>query len=321
MNPDDLKPFSISVDTINKYVKSTRVRAGRSINGLSLPAFTDAKDRAEVETKLKECFTGLSDDADLKGQYYELSSMSEEMTKELRGNGNLFQEPTGPALLAAAGAGRDWPNSRGIFCADSRKFFIWVNEEDHMRIISMEEGGDIVSIFKRWSKGITTIKNLLEGMGSGLQFDEHFGYIHTCPSNLGTGLRASAMILLPLLSDALTPHQLEDFAKKFGVQARGGNGEHTPAGPGGKWDISNYQRIGFSEVQLVQKMIDGVEALIGVEQKLEQGVDIKTAMGAHADILGESIETIETIKAEESAGFPQWTTHKCLVRKVMDEPM
>jgi len=47
------------------------------------------------------------------------------------------------------------------------------------------------------------------------------------------------MILLPLLSDALTPHQLEDFAKRFGVQARGGSGEHTPAGPGGKWDISN----------------------------------------------------------------------------------
>jgi len=70
MNPDDLKPFTISQETINKYVKSTRVRAGRSINGLSLPAFTDAKDRAEVETKLKECFKGLSDDADLKGQYY-----------------------------------------------------------------------------------------------------------------------------------------------------------------------------------------------------------------------------------------------------------
>jgi len=108
-----------------------------------------------------------------------------------------------------------------------------------MRIIAMEEGGDIVSIFKRWSKGITSIRKLLEGMGSGFQFDPHFGYIHTCPSNLGTGLRASAMILLPLLSDALTPHQLEAFAKRFGVQARGGNGEHTPAGPGGKWDISN----------------------------------------------------------------------------------
>lgn len=76
------------------------------------------------------------------------------------------------------------------------------------------------------------------------------------------------MILLPKLSDALTPHQLEAFAKKYGVQARGSGGEHTPAGPGGKWDISNFQRIGFTEVELVQKMIFGVEAMIKVEQCL-----------------------------------------------------
>jgi len=187
---------------------------------------------------LKKAFLSFTEE-DLKGQYYELSSMSEDKTKELRGNGNLFQEPTGPALLAAAGAGRDWPNNRGIFCADSGKFFTWVNEEDHMRIISMEEGGDIVGIFTRWSKGIEKMRSVLEGQGSGFQFDNHFGYIHTCPSNLGTGLRASAMIMLPLLSEKLTPHQLEDFAKRFGVQARGGSGEHTPAGPGGKWDVSN----------------------------------------------------------------------------------
>lgn len=56
-------------------------------------------------------------------------------------------------------------------------------------------------------------------------------------------------------------------------------------------------------------MINGVEALIGVEQQLEKGTDIKTAMGKHSDIL------------DEVEGFPQWTTHKCLVRKVMDEAM
>lgn len=95
--------------------------------------------------------------------------MSEEMATELRNNGNLFQKPDGPALLAIAGAGRDWPDNRGIFCADNRKFFVWVNEEDHMRIISMEDGGDIVGIFKRWSEGITGIKNILEEQGLGYQ--------------------------------------------------------------------------------------------------------------------------------------------------------
>jgi len=212
--------------------------------------------------------------------------MDKAMADELNGNGNLFQEPTGPTLITAAGAGRDWPNNRGIYRADSRKFLIWVNEEDHLRVISMEEGGNIISIFKRWSKGIQAIKKLLEDQGSGYQFDDHFGYTHTCPSNFGTGLRASAMVLLPLLSDALTPRQLGDFARRFGVQARGGSGEHTPAGPDGQWDISNYQRIGFSEVELVQKMINGVEALIRAEQKLESGDDISIAMDQHSDIIG-----------------------------------
>jgi len=49
--------------------------------------------------------------------------------------------------------------------------------------------------------------------------------------------------------------------------------------------VSNYQRIGFTEVELVQKMINGVENLIAVEQQLEKGVDVRTAMGANADIL------------------------------------
>lgn len=188
------------------------MRAGRSVLGLSLPAFTDKADRAKVESLLRMGFDSLS--GDLKGKYHELSKMSPELTKELRGNGNLFQEPTGPALLAAAGAGRDWPENRGIFCADNSKFFVWVNEEDHMRIISMDKGGDIKDIFDRWSRGVEKVRGILEGQKSGYQFDDHYGYIHTCPSNLGTGLRASSMILLPELSKKLTPHQLEEFAKR-----------------------------------------------------------------------------------------------------------
>jgi len=66
MNPADLKPFTISQDVINKYVKSTRVRAGRSVSGCSLPAFTSAEDRKAVEDYLIAACTTL--DGDLKGQ-------------------------------------------------------------------------------------------------------------------------------------------------------------------------------------------------------------------------------------------------------------
>lgn len=135
------------------------------MNGLSLPAFTSGEDRAKVESLLCSGFASL--EGDLKGTYFELGKMSEEMATQLRSSGNLFQEPTGPALLAAAGAGRDWPNNRGIFVADTKQFFVWVNEEDHMRIISMQDGGDIVSIFERWTRGVEKVREILESQGSG----------------------------------------------------------------------------------------------------------------------------------------------------------
>jgi len=65
MNPDDIKPFSISQEVINKYVKSTRVRAGRSVIGCSLTAFTNEEDRKKVEDLLKSGFVTL--EGDLKG--------------------------------------------------------------------------------------------------------------------------------------------------------------------------------------------------------------------------------------------------------------
>lgn len=117
------------------------------------------------------------------------------------------------------------------------------------------------------------------------------------------------MVLLPQLSEALSPHQMEDFTMRYGVQARGSGGEYTPAGPGGKWDISNKKRIGMSEVQLAQVMIRGVEALIGVEQKLESGMDVRQALGEHSDILG-------------AQGFPTFAENsKSLVSKFLSKEM
>ena len=90
-----------------------------------------------------------------------------------------------------------------------------------------------------------------------------------------TGLRASVMIKLPFLNQNV--QLLEDICAKFDLQPRGSAGEHSAA-VGGKWDVSNKQRIGFTEVELVQKMIDGVTKLIAIEQRLARGeaVDART---------------------------------------------
>jgi creatine kinase len=109
----------------------------------------------------------------------------------------------------------------------------------------------------------------------------NLGFLGTCPSNLGTGLRASVMIVLPELNQ--DPHKLEEICSGFDLQPRGSSGEHSAA-VGAKWDISNKQRIGFSEVELVQKMIDGVTKLIALEEKMsaESGGAAAKALAAEA---------------------------------------
>merc|ERR1712196_305228 len=100
--------------------------------------------------------------------------------------------------------------------------------------------------------------------------NDHLGYILTCPSNLGTGLRAGAMIKLPLLS---ARKDFKAFTKKMGLQCRGTAGVDS-ASTGGTWDISNADRLGKSEVRLVNLFIEGLTQIIEWEKALEQGQNI-----------------------------------------------
>ncbi len=99
------------------------------------------------------------------------------------------------------------------------------------------------------------------------------------------------MITLPefnkLMEDPSNPnsHLLEQVCSKFDLQPRGSSGEHSAA-VGAKFDISNKQRLGFSEVELVQKMIDGVVRVIAVEERLAAGTtpeEIRAELGVNGE--------------------------------------
>jgi creatine kinase len=85
---------------------------------------------------------------------------------------------------------RDWPEGRGIFHNEAKTFLVWVNEEDQLRIISMEKGGDVKKVFERLAAGIEAVeKSIKEESGKTFLLDEKLGYLHSCPTNLGTGMR------------------------------------------------------------------------------------------------------------------------------------
>uniref|UniRef100_A0A8B9H5A1 Creatine kinase S-type, mitochondrial n=2 Tax=Astyanax mexicanus TaxID=7994 RepID=A0A8B9H5A1_ASTMX len=268
-HPTDLDASKISSGVFDeRYVLSSRVRTGRSIRGLSLPPACSRSERREVEKVAVQALSGLR--GDLAGRYYSLSEMTELEQQRLIDEHFLFDKPVSP-LLTAAGMARDWPDARGIWHNNDKNFLIWINEEDHTRIISMEKGGNMKRVFERFCRGLKQVEHLIQERGWEFMWNERLGYILTCPSNLGTGLRAGVHIRLPKLGKDPRFNKILDNLR---LQKRGTGGVDTAA-VGDVFDISNNDRLGRSEVELVQMVIDGVNYLIECEKRLEKGQDIK----------------------------------------------
>jgi len=251
-----------------QYVMSARVRTGRSIRGLCLPPICSRSERRTVEKTIVEALAAL--DGEFKGKYYPLSKMTNEEQEQLIEDHFLFDKPVSP-LLTCAGMARDWPDARGIWHNDNKSFLVWVNEEDHMRVISMQKDGNMKEVFRRFCEGLTKTETAIKSKGKEFMWSEHLGYILTCPSNLGTGLRAGVHMKIPLL--AKDEKRLDEILEKLRLQKRGAGGVDTAA-VGGVYDISNADRLGFSEVQLVQFVIDGVNTLIEMEKRLAKKENI-----------------------------------------------
>jgi len=246
-------------------VHSVRIRVGRSIQGFGLSPGITKDQRVGVENLMKNAFPKFS--GDLAGNYYGLTGMDEKVRQQLVDDHFLFM--SGDPNLKVAGMERDWPEGRGIFHNDAKTFLVWVNEEDQLRIISMEKGGDVKGVFERLARGIKTVQDSVKAeSGKDFQISPKFGYIHSCPTNLGTGMRASVHVDLP----GYTKEGVDVLKKRceeLAVQPRGTRGE-SGGQTGHTYDISNKHRLGYSEVQLVQTMIDGVNTLYKEDLELQK---------------------------------------------------
>ncbi|XP_054718085.1 LOW QUALITY PROTEIN: arginine kinase-like [Uloborus diversus] len=244
----------VNVDPTGQFVVSTRVRCGRSLKGYAFnPCLTEANYK-EMEEKVSAIFSSF--EGELKGKYHPLTGMDKATQQQLIDDHFLFKE--GDRFLQAANACRYWPTGRGIYHNDAKTFLVWCNEEDHLRIISMQKGGDLKAIFQRLVNAVNIIETKLP-----FSRDDRLGYLTFCPTNLGTTIRASVHIALPKL--AKDKKVLEDIAAKFNLQVRGTRGEHTES-EGGVYDISNKRRMGLTEYQAVKEMQDGILEMIKMEQ-------------------------------------------------------
>jgi hypothetical protein len=119
----------------------------------------------------------------------------------------------------------------------------------------------IINIYPHQSS--TQVVESIEGIK--FATSKKYGYVTSCPSNLGTGMRASLHIKLPHLCSDGTDTKAKLIAKPLGLSVRGLGGEHTPIGEDGTVDLSPSQRLYVSEGEIVGKLYEGVKLLLAKE--------------------------------------------------------
>ena len=264
----DLDVNKISIDLTEQArskIVSTRIRVARNIDFFPLNPGGSQQSRLDIIKLIEEL--GQTLEGDLKGKLFRHTTMTPEQTQKLIDDHLLFKGKD--KMQAASGHHEHWPIGRGIYLSETKEFSVWINEGDHLRIISMEQGGNIKRVFERLGHGIAEIESGLKkitGKDHVFMSDDVLGMITCCPSNLGTAMRASVHMLVPKLIAKMGLEGIDEIARESYCQARGSSGEHSEVVD--RIDISNWRRLGFKEYELIEDMINCVNKLATLEDEI-----------------------------------------------------
>ena len=148
-----------------------------------------------------------------------------------------------------------------ILINDEENICIMIGEEDHLRIQVFNCGLDLENTL---NLAIEIDEKIGETLGYAI--NKKYGYLTSCPSNVGTGLRASVMVHLPALSKTKNTRRVLEAINNFGVNIRGVYGENTE-GSGDMYQISNQQTLGVSEKEIIKNLNIIVEKIMEQERQ------------------------------------------------------
>lgn len=242
---------------------SMRVRTGRNLVDFPLPGAMTKEDRCNMENKMCEAFKILINNPQFGGNYNSLTPghanfIDKERYQALVNAHQMFKDMSADPYLNSAGISNDWPYGRGCYVSADNQFIIWVGEEDHLRIMCMKKGFLLNEVFDRLKASLDVI-NSIEGLK--FAFSPDYGVITSCPTNLGTGMRASVHIPIPNLCADGTDAKAKEICRPLQLSVRGLGGEHTPIGPGGVCDISPSARFCITEAEIIGKLYNGIRLL------------------------------------------------------------
>lgn len=154
-----------------------------------------------------------------------------------------------------------------VLLNDDESLSIMVNEEDHIRIQTMSSDMDLEALYQEASEIDDQLDRALD-----ISFDEDLGYLTTCPTNIGTGMRASVMLHLPGLSIMKRMNRIAQTINRFGFTIRGIFGEDSQV-YGHIYQVSNQLTLGRTEEQIIETLTEIVQQIIAEEMQIRKQLD------------------------------------------------
>eukprot|EP01048_Picozoa_sp_COSAG05_P015636 COSAG05_NODE_1905_length_3849_cov_524.588533_2_plen_557_part_00 len=260
---------------------SMRVRVGRNLNAFPLPAAMSQEERCSMENCMLKAFEVLLVDPAYGGKYCSFTPDHPNYVdgaeyQALVDAHIAFKDMSADKYLLSAGIAQHWPHGRGVYISEDKGFIIWVGEEDHLRIMCMKKGTVLNDVFDRLKRALDVVEGI-QSIG-GFAISEDYGVVTSCPTNLGTGMRASLRIALPQLTSGGSDEKVKEIATPLGLSVRGLGGQHTPIGSDGTVDVSPSARFCITEAEIITALYRGIESLQAAEVALasaKQALKIK----------------------------------------------
>lgn len=268
---DTLKKWYEKAGEESDVVVSTRVRLARNLAAYPFPARMTPVQKAEVEARVRDAILNSNSVIASAFRFLPMDEMTREQAVSL-----VERHIVSPEFIANA-------KGRGILISADESVSIMVNEEDHVRIQILREGLSLEETAEMADRIDTLLHESLQ-----FAFDSELGYLTQCPTNLGTGMRASVMMHLPALTESGAMGRIAANLSKLGLTIRGSYGEGSQV-VGGMYQLSNQLTLGLSEKEAVQNLQNITKQLMQEERRarkaLVQNIAVQDRIGRAAGVI------------------------------------
>lgn len=230
-------------------VISSRIRLARNLKKYPFSIKLNEEQAKQLVQETKEASKTLEKQTDKK-----FNSCNVNVLSEIDKTAMVERHVISPLLV-------EKEQSTGLILSEDEKVSIMINEEDHIRIQSITGGMNIAEAFRTANQVDDLTSELFD-----YAFSEKYGYLTSCPTNLGTGLRASYMMFLPALTVAGRITHLAEELGKYSIALRGTYGEASKS-YGNIYQISNQKTLGSTEKEIIEKLNRIVEQVMKQERR------------------------------------------------------